>query len=113
MSTDFDAELVRGSLVPIVLALLSEHEQYGYELARVVDARSGGRLALREGTLYPILHRLEAEGLISSRWASSPEGRQRKYYVATRRGRSEAEKLVGQLRSFYGAVEGVLKGGAA
>jgi DNA-binding PadR family transcriptional regulator len=108
-----DSELVRGSIVPIVLALLVEREQYGYELARVVDSRSGGRLSLREGTLYPVLHKLEADGLITSRWSASPEGRQRKYYSITRKGRAEAEKLVGQLRSFYGAVEGVLKGGAA
>src|SRR3954451_20809913 len=75
-STDGDAmefgqDLVKGSIVPIVLALLRERPMYGYEIVKLVNARSGGRLEWKEGTLYPTLHRLESDGLLRSQWAEA------------------------------------------
>jgi DNA-binding PadR family transcriptional regulator len=79
-------DLMKGTVVPVILQLLSEREMYGYEIIRVVNERTNGALAWREGTLYPWLHRLEGEGLITSQWVEAPTGRQRKYYAITRAG---------------------------
>src|SRR3954471_23925362 len=85
---EFSQELVRGSIVPVILALVSERPMYGYEMVKQVNARTGGRLEWREGTLYPTLHKLESEGMISSQWREAPAGeagaRQLKYYTITR-----------------------------
>src|SRR5215212_10250116 len=68
---EFGQDLVKGSIVPIVLALLDERPMYGYEIVKVVNARSGGRLEWKEGTLYPTLHRLESASLLRSYWADA------------------------------------------
>ncbi len=105
---DFSQDLVRGSIVPIVLAMLKDRAMYGYEMVKVVNARTNGRLEWREGTLYPALHRLEADGLISSRWADAPAaeapGRMRKYYSITRKGRTELARRTHEWREFSTAV---------
>ena len=79
---------------PILLSLLAEGESYGYALLRRIEELSGGALAWSDGTLYPVLHRLEDEGLIVSVWRVSEAGRRRKYYSLTAAGRQalEAEK---------------------
>lgn len=114
---DFSQDLVRGSIVPIVLSLLRDRAMYGYEMVKLVNARSNGRLEWREGTLYPTLHRLEAGGLVSSRWADAPSdeapGRQRKYYALTRKGRAELVRRAEEWRQFSLAVNVVLAGGVA
>lgn len=136
---DFGQDLVRGSIVPIVLALLQERACYGYEIAKLVNARSGGRLEWKEGTLYPALHKLEADGLLRSYWADAdaedaakdPDqessrgkkgfaarkkvadsgGRQRKYYAITGKGRSELARRCAEWQEFSAAVNSVLLGG--
>src|SRR6185436_976522 len=108
---DFSQDLVKGSIVPIVLALLKERPMYGYEMVKLVNARSGGRLEWKEGTLYPTLHRLEGEGLLKSRWAEAAGhdgGRQRKYYAITGRGTSELKRRSDEWREFSDAVNSVL-----
>ncbi|AZZ40820.1 PadR family transcriptional regulator [Acidipropionibacterium jensenii] len=91
-------ELVAASATPIVLGVLSHGQDYGYSLLRRIAEASGGQLEWKEGMLYPLLHRLEQQGLISSRWGVSPEGRRRKYYDITETGRSELETHVCQWR---------------
>ena len=73
-------ELVAASSSPIVLAILARGESYGYAILQEVRERSGGRIEWSEGMLYPVLHRLEAQRLIRSRWAVGDSGRERKYY---------------------------------
>jgi DNA-binding PadR family transcriptional regulator len=113
---DFSQELVKGSIVPVVLALVRERAMYGYEMVKQVNARTGGRLEWREGTLYPALHRMESEGWLTSSWRDAPAGegggaRQRKYYSITRRGRDELARRAGEWREFTGAINMVLEGG--
>jgi len=72
--------------------------------------RSGGAFDFPEGTIYPALHRLEAAGLVSSRWAGS--GRRRRVYSLTRRGRSALARRSQEWRAFAGAVEIVIGGEA-
>ena len=81
-------ELVAACSRPLVLTLLGGVESYGYDLIRRVRELSGGRLEWTEGTLYPVLHRLEREGLIESDWRESETGRRRKYYALTVEGRA-------------------------
>jgi DNA-binding PadR family transcriptional regulator len=110
---DFSQDLQKGSFVPIILSLLRERAMYGYEMVKLVDARTGGRLQWREGTLYPTLHRLEAEKLIESRWQDVPgcEARQRKYYHITRKGLAELARRVGEWKEFTAAVNAIVLGG--
>jgi PadR family transcriptional regulator PadR len=79
-------ELVAASTRPLLLSLLAEGESYGYELIQRVKELSGGELHWTEGMLYPVLHRLEDEGLIESQWKESEAGRKRKYYRLTKPG---------------------------
>jgi DNA-binding PadR family transcriptional regulator len=79
-------ELVAASSRPVVLSVLAEGESYGYAIIHEVKKRSGGSLEYTDGMLYPVLHRLENEGLIHSRWGTSETGRKRKYYRISRDG---------------------------
>lgn len=91
-------DLVAASATPMVLSVLSGDESYGYALLRRIAQASGGGLEWSEGMLYPLLHRLESQELIASRWGHSPAGRRRKYYSITDAGRVELEGRVHQLR---------------
>lgn len=73
-------ELVAASTRPILLAILARGESYGYATIWQVRARSGGELEWSEGMLYPVLHRLESEKMITSSWKVGENGRKRKYY---------------------------------
>jgi DNA-binding PadR family transcriptional regulator len=73
-------ELVAASSRPIVLSILARGESYGYAIIHEVKQISDGALEYTDGMLYPVLHRLEREGLIKCRWGESEIGRKRKYY---------------------------------
>jgi len=111
---DFSQDLIRGSVVPIVLALLKDRPMYGYEMVKVVNARTGGRLEWKEGTLYPALHRLQGGGLLSAEWREVPAGRaagrKRKYYSITQRGLTELARRSQEWRQFSTAVNAFLAG---
>lgn len=80
-------DLVAASSKPMLLSILAEGETYGYELIQRVRELSGGNIEWSEGTLYPVLHRLERDGLIASEWKEAESGRERKYYFLTSQGR--------------------------
>ena len=84
-------DLVAASATPIVLAILSEGESYGYAIIKRVSELSGGQLNWTDGMLYPVLHRLERNGLVAAKWAESETGRRRKYYRLTKEGRTELD----------------------
>jgi len=73
-------ELIAASTRPLVLAVLSEGESYGYSIIQEIRERSGGELEWSEGMLYPVLHRMEKEKLIKAVWKVGENGRKRKYY---------------------------------
>jgi DNA-binding PadR family transcriptional regulator len=73
-------ELVAASTEPLILSLLSRGESYGYELIQEVKRLSGDKIQWTDGMLYPVLHRMEDNGWIKSRWGESETGRKRKYY---------------------------------
>ncbi len=108
---DFSQDLVRGSITPIVLSMLIERPMYGYEIVKLVNARTNGRLEWKEGTLYPTLHRLQGMGVIEAEWVVPDGGRKRKYYNLTRKGRSELKRRVDEWKEFSVAVNACLLGG--
>jgi len=112
---DFSQDLVRGSVVPIVLSLLKDRAMYGYEIVKVVNQRTGGQLEWKEGTLYPTLHRLQADRMVSAYWADAPSkagpGRKRKYYAITPKGLRELQRRTCEWREFSTAVNAILLGG--
>jgi len=81
--------LAGASAKPIILSLLLSGESYGYQIIKRVRNVSGGSLEWSNAMLYPVLHRMESDGLIRSEWKSSEENRMRKYYFLTDRGRRE------------------------
>ena len=83
--------LVAASLRPLMLSILDHGESYGYAIIQRIHTLSDGELRWTDGTLYPVLHRLEAEGLIASTWRASEVGRRRKYYRLTPAGQRALE----------------------
>ena len=82
-------ELVAASSRPMVLSILAGGESYGYEILQHVAALSNGEVQWSDGMLYPVLHRLEKEGLVTSRWATADSGRRRKYYRLSGKGKRQ------------------------
>jgi DNA-binding PadR family transcriptional regulator len=93
-------DLRTGSTAVMVLRLLADRPMYGYQIVKELQARSEGYFDLEQGTLYPTLHRLEKDGLVSSKWEVVEEGPSRKYYYITSEGRDELEKSVQQWTDF-------------
>lgn len=103
-----DKSLLSGSTVLLVLSLLEEQDQYGYQMIATLARRSDRTFDLKEGTLYPILHTLEQRGHVSSYESEASGSRRRKYYRLTRKGeRLLAEKRV-EWEAFAGAMQKVL-----
>lgn len=99
--------MLKGHLDMIVLAALSDGPAHGYAVIQEIHRRSGGEFNLPEGTIYPALHRLEQGGLLSSRWAASDAGRQRRVYSLTRSGRRALTNQRAVWQRFTGAISGL------
>lgn len=82
-------ELVAASTVPIILSILQKGESYGYEIIKEVKALSDNQLDWKEGSLYPVLSKLEKKGLINGLWKISENGRKRKYYSLNQNGKKQ------------------------
>jgi DNA-binding PadR family transcriptional regulator len=80
-------DMVAASAKPLLLSILAGGESYGYEIIQRVRELSGGEIEWSDGMLYPVLHRLERDGLIESEWKEADTGRQRKYYFISKDGR--------------------------
>ena len=80
-------DMVAASAKPLLLSILAEGESYGYEIIQKVRELSGGEIEWSDGMLYPILHRLERDGLVESEWKAADTGRERKYYCIKPDGR--------------------------
>jgi PadR family transcriptional regulator len=85
-------DLVAASAKPLILAILGEGESYGYAITRKVRELSDGMLEWTDGMLYPVLHRLERQGLVVSEWKRSETGRERKYYGLSSKGRQSHQE---------------------
>lgn len=104
-----DRELVKGNIDSLLLSLIAQQPMYGYQVIRELDKRSEGYFKFKEGTLYPILHRLETAGLVMSKWQPLIGGRQRKYYYITDKGHySLVEKKI-QWQDFLTAMNQIIQ----
>ena len=105
MKRPVSRELVAASSRPMVLSILAGGESYGYGILKQVKLLSGGKLEWYDGMLYPVLHRLERDGLIAGRWQLTEEGRRRKYYRLTARGKAQLAADRENWRTVHGALE--------
>jgi PadR family transcriptional regulator, regulatory protein PadR len=109
MPPDLFTELKKGSAETLILALLEDGPQHGYELAKMIDARTRGRLSFHVANVYTSLYRLERAGLITGRWVEKAGQRRRRFYRLTPAGRRELTARREHWQMFVGAVNVVLK----
>lgn len=100
--------LLKGSLSVIILRLLEDREKmYGYEITQKVKELTAGQMQITEGALYPALHKLEAEGLLTTE-TQVVDGRARKYYSLTKEGKTESINRVSELAGFVHNLHTIL-----
>lgn len=109
--SDFDVQgFAREMNVLLVLSTLQTDAKHGYQIALDVETQSNGLFRFRHGTLYPILHRLEEDGLVRGNWSREGGGRKRKEYVLTAKGRrhlsGESDRVEEILQRFLRLVRG-------
>ena len=103
----FDREMKKGSAEMVVLAMLEERQRHGYEIAKVIETRSGGAITFQAASLYPILYRLEKRGLIEGRWVEKAGERRRRFYRLTAGGRGVLARQRSFWREFVRALDRV------
>ena len=104
----FSAELKKGSSEMLILSLLEARARHGYEIGKLIEARSDGRLKFALPTLYPTLLRLENRGWIKGRWVEKPGERRRCFYRLTPDGRRVLAQQRETWKDFIGAVKAVM-----
>ncbi|MDD4844649.1 MAG: PadR family transcriptional regulator [Anaerotignum sp.] len=106
-----DKGLIGGSTVLMLLSLLQEKDCYGYEIIKEIEQRSNSVFQFKEGTLYPVLHRMESQGLIKAYKATAETGKERKYYQLMAKGKTQLAEEKEQWNEFTVSVKKVLGGG--
>ena len=106
-------ELKKGTAPLLVLALLEHEQRHGYELTKLVQARSNGVLRLHPASLYPLLYRMEKKGWIVGRWVERANERRRRFYRITASGRKQLEAERASWQEFTAAVTQVAAGAHA
>ena len=101
-------DLQRGSAELLILGLLRDRPMYGYEIIKQLERRSGGYFEMKEGLLYPTLHRMLQDGWLSSQWRTV-EGRRRKYYTLTPLGRQVLGKQAAEWKTFLEELHALLR----
>ncbi len=104
-----DSELLKGTLSLLILSLLSRKAMYGYEIAATVHRDTDGTFTWREGSLYPNLHKMQADGLILGEWEEKETGRKRRYYHITGKGKAALKEKVRSWTDLRQAVERILE----
>ncbi|MBT2640318.1 PadR family transcriptional regulator [Bacillus sp. ISL-39] len=105
----FNRELLKGSTSLVLLQLLNERDMYGYELVKELDKRSDHSLQVKEGTLYPALHKLEKQGYIEFYWQEQEKGPARKYYRITDEGREVLIEKTEEWQQFVNVMNKVIR----
>ena len=104
-----ESRLLWGTVDMLILDVVSREPTYGYQITQTVLNQSKGYFELKEGSLYPALHRLERQRLLSAYWGQSAEGRRRKYYKLTAAGQRALESKRAEWTQFAAGVNGVLR----
>jgi PadR family transcriptional regulator, regulatory protein PadR len=105
----FNRELLKGSTALVLLQLLNERDMYGYELVKELDKRSDHSLQVKEGTLYPALHKLEKQEYIEFYWQEQEKGPARKYYRITDEGRAVLVEKTNEWKQFVNVMNKVIR----
>src|ERR687898_2577382 len=103
------SDLPQGTLDLLILTIVSSAPQHGYAIAQRLQQTSRDVIQVRQGSLYPALHRLENRGLLATQWRQSETGRDAKYYSLTKKGRAELERERARWRQFTRAINIVLR----
>jgi len=101
------AQIKRGSAELAVLSLLAKHPLHGYEIAKQIEAQTGGVLRFDMASLYPMLYRLERKSWVKAEWQTLANGRRRRCYRLTASGRKQIAPLRAQWRAFFQALQNV------
>lgn len=104
-----ERELKRGTLEMVLLKMLSRREMYGYEIVSTIDEHTGTGFSITDGTLYPVLYRLEKAGYVEPRWETQERGVPRKYYRVTEAGAEQMRQLEREWRAFTDDVDRLLE----
>ena len=108
-----DRELKKGSAELMILSLLDARPRHGYEISKLIETRSNGRLKFHIASLYPLLYRLEERSWIQGKWAEKPGQRRRRFYRLTPEGRKVLARQRVTWRAFVEAVARITEGGHA
>ena len=103
------SDLIQGTLDVLILKSVATEPRHGWAIAKRIQAVSGDVLQIKQGSLYPALHRLENQGLIKAEWAKNETGREAKFYSLTRAGRAQLEKEVTQWERLSAAIQLALR----
>ena len=102
-------ELMKGSIADLLLCLIAQQPMYGYQIIKELERRSEGYFTFKEGTLYPVLHRLERAGLVESKWQELRSSRRRKYYYIATKGMHVLEEKREQWQDFLEAMNLIIQ----
>lgn len=105
----YDRELLKGSTDHLLLSLIEQEPTYGYQLIKEIGKKSDGYFQFKESTLYPALHRLERDGLITGKWERLPNGQERRYYYLSEAGRRVLGEKRDEWKGFSEAVNLVIE----
>jgi len=102
-------QLIKGVTEPLLLYLIDEIPMYGYQIIKELEGRTTGYFKLKGGTIYPMLRRLEARGLVISRWQQITERQRRRYYEITDKGRQFMTDRLAEWKDFSSAVSALMR----
>ena len=103
------SDLIQGTLDVLILKSIATEPRHGWAIAKRIEVVSGDVLQIKQGSLYPALHRLEQQGLISAEWRRNETGREAKFYSLTRAGRAQLDHEVSEWDRLSAAVRLVLR----
>ena len=113
MEDQADREWKKGSAELLILSLLEQQPRHGYDIGKLIEARSAGALRFHVTTLYPLLSRLEERGLVQGKWVEKADQRRRRYYSLTAQGRKTLARQRNDWREFVAAIGRVMEPGNA
>ncbi len=104
-----DREMKKGSAELLILSLLEARERHGYQISKLIESRSDGRLKFNVASLYPLLYRLEKRGWIKGRWVEKAGERRRRYYKLTAEGKQVLKTQRSTWESFVAAINSITR----
>jgi DNA-binding PadR family transcriptional regulator len=102
---ELSKDLIAASATPLILSILSLEESYGYQIIKKIKEISDDRIHWKEGTLYPVLHKMEKSGIIKSKWKVAENGRKRKYYQINKNGKKLLDEELDHWRLIFNSLK--------